>query len=275
MIDKNLTQPLQAKASIFSLPIASKEEYNSCRPCANLSKRRLSRAQRSQDTLAPKPTSVTSPLKVAKLRHLSVPPSFPSPASRTKPSPRRASAPAKVPTSKYSIQSPKDSDSICHIPTTSYSPWNTPTTDRLDISSSPDPSTPPLSPQWSLGLTSGQMTHTPQGYNGPTTPPALLPDLFPAPIVAPSTPLHLSPGYSLLPITDPFLQFQSQYDYFSDPSMVLPLDYNGSTLGPATGGFFSKSAFDTPPGFNHLSHGIPSTSPDHLENSFFNMYTVS
>jgi len=77
-----------------------------------------------------------------------------------------------------------------------------------------------------------------------------------------------------MPITDPFLQFQPQYDYFSGPSLVLPFDYNGSTSWPVTGGFFSKSAFDTPPESDHLFRGIPAPTPDPFENNIFSTYGI-
>jgi hypothetical protein len=75
-----------------------------------------------------------------------------------------------------------------------------------------------------------------------------------------------------MPITDPFLQFQPQYDYFSDPYLVPPFDYSGSVHGLTPGGFFSKNAFDTP---DNLSHGIPAPKTSNtFESNFFNTYVM-
>jgi len=166
------------------------------------------------------------------------------------------------------------------VPTTSVSPLNTPTTASLDIYSYPGPSTPPLHSQSPLDSILGRNTHTPQGLSyspsGPTTPPTLLPGLFSEPIVAPSSPVHLYPGSSLVPITDPFLQFLPHYDYFSDPSQTSPLDYSGSIPELATGAFSSKSAFDTPLGSDYLSHDIPThITYDSFEHTLFDAYIAS
>lgn len=279
VIDENPMQLPRAKPSIFSLLTTSKEKCDPWSSCAKLQKTKLSRTRRSQNPPTHKPTSTGPSLKAAKYRQLSVPRSFPSPPSRTKPMPRKASAPAKVSTSKDGRALPKHSDSIRHATlTTSSSPLKTPTADRLDTSTYPDPSTPPLCSQWSLGFTSSPPTQTPRclshSLTGPTTPPALSPDLFPVPIVVPSTPVHLFPGSSLMPITDPFLQFHPEFDYFSDPSLVSLFDYSGSTPGVAAGGFFSKSAFDTSIGPDPLYRDIPALGL--FENNLFNnTYTIS
>lgn len=279
MIDENRIQPPQPKASIFSLPVVWKEGNNSNCSRTKLPRRRLSKTQYSQDLLTPEPTSTAPPLKVAKSRQLSVPPSFPSPSSKIRSTPRKASAPTQVLTSKRATVSPTRPDSVCHTsPITSPPSLNTFTADRLGISFHPDPNTPPISPQWSFGLTLAQATHVPQSlpYSlaGPATPPALSPDLFSEPIIVPSTPVHLSPASSLIPITDPITQFQFQSDYFLNDS-VSPLDYSGLASGLATGGFFPKSVFDMPLVPDNLCNDIqtPRTS-DSFENNFFSAYAV-
>ena len=79
-----------------------------------------------------------------------------------------------------------------------------------------------------------------------------------------------------MPITDPFLQFPPQYDYFSGPYTVPTFDYGGFEPVLTTGGnHFSKSALDVPPGFGHL-RGIPALmASDSSENTFFNIHTLS
>ena len=78
-----------------------------------------------------------------------------------------------------------------------------------------------------------------------------------------------------MPITDPFLQFQPQYDYFSDPYLVSPFDYSGLVPGLAPGGFFSKNAFDTPLRPDNPSNGIPAPiTSNTFENNFFSTYAM-
>lgn len=278
VIDENPVQLLQPKTSIFSLPTVSKG-HTSCCLRARLPKKHHSKTQRSQDLLTLKPTAATSPLNATMPRQLSIPPSFPSSPLKIKTTPRKASAPTRFSASKHGTVSPKRSDSAFHLTSeTLKSPLNS-TGGRLDVLSrlGSDPS--PLSPQPPLYLTLDQTTHTLQilsgSLAGPATPPALLPGLFAEPVVAPSTPVHLSPGSSLASIADPFLHFQPQYDYFSDHSLASALDYSGLIPGVTTDGFSSKRAFDTPLGPNHPSYGIPipiTSGP--LENDFFNAYPV-
>jgi hypothetical protein len=90
-----------------------------------------------------------------------------------------------------------------------------------------------------------------------------------------STPVHLSPGSSLVPISDPFTQFQFQSDYFSDASFVSPFDYSRSTPGLAAGGLFSKNVFDAPLGSDYLFHAIPAPiTPNSFERNFSSTYAV-
>ena len=275
VIDENPQRPRQPKPSIFSLPVIAGGEHNGySRP--KLSKRKPSRAEALQ-----KPSTNRSsipPPKATKPRQLSIPPSFPSPFTRTKPTPRKASAPAHVSTSR---RTPHRNLQDCppHHLDDSPPPPNTLTDYGLDTYSHLGPSTPPLYSQSQLGSTLDRTTHTPQGLShspaGPATPPTLPPDLFSELIIVPSTPVRLSPGSSLMPIADPFLQFQSQYDYFSDPSLVSPFDCSGSAPGFATGSFFSKSTLDAPLWADH-SYAIPTPMPsDPFENNHFNTYTVS
>jgi len=265
---------------MFSLPAIWKEGGSSDHSRTKPLKRNLS-AQRSQYPLPPIPTSTIPPLKVVKTRRLSVPPSFPLPYSKTKPTPRKASAPARVPIPKRATASSKRSDSTYHsTPTTSPSPPGDPTTDRLETSSYSPPSTPPLyhrsSPNSAVDQATPTLPGSPNSPTGPNTPPVLPPDLFSEPIVVPSTPVHLSPGTSLMPITDPFLQFQSQYDYFSDPCLISSFDYNGLAHGLATGSFCSKSTFDTSLEYDNPSHCIlVPIAPDPFEYNFSSPYAVS
>jgi len=86
----------------------------------------------------------------------------------------------------------------------------------------------------------------------------------------------MSPGSSL-PITNPFLQSQPQYDYFLGSSLVSVLDYsyNGSTPGLTTDNFFSKNAFDMPLGFDYRGISSPIMTNPFNENNFLDIYTVS
>ena len=78
-----------------------------------------------------------------------------------------------------------------------------------------------------------------------------------------------------MPIADPFLQFEPQYEHFSDYSLGSTFTYNTPTFGLPTSDIFSKSTFDMPLGFDHFFHGIPKpTKPDPLENTLFNTYTM-
>lgn len=265
VIDENPAQPPQPRTSIFSLPTASKQ-YDSCSLRERLSKRKLSRTQRSQGSPTLKST--------AKSRQLSVPPSFPSLSSGTKTTSRKASAPARVSSSKRTTESSKLSDPTPHrTPTASPSTLNT-TDDNSDIFYNPGPSTPPLSSHSSLGLTLGQTTpqNFPGSLAGPVTPPALFPDLFSEPIVVPSS-VDLSPRSSLVPVADPFTQFRLQCDYFPNTSPTS--FYCGSTPGLATSRLPGKSALDTIIGSGYLSHEIPiPTTSASLENLFFSTYAV-
>ena len=75
-------------------------------------------------------------------------------------------------------------------------------------------------------------------------------------------------------ITDPFLQFEPQYDYLPAPFLDSTLSYSTSTPGLATS-YASKSPFDTPLGFDPLFHGnLTPTTPGHFESALFNTYGV-
>lgn len=79
-----------------------------------------------------------------------------------------------------------------------------------------------------------------------------------------------------MPIADPFLQFQSQLDYFSGPSPVSTFDDTRSTSVVAGGDLFSKGAFDTPLGFDQIFRDIPtSITSDIFASNFANAYNVS
>lgn len=77
-----------------------------------------------------------------------------------------------------------------------------------------------------------------------------------------------------MPIAGPFLQYQPQYDYFSDPALVPSFEYGGTTPGLSTDSFFSKSTFDTPLGLDRLYHGIPSPTISDPSDPF-NAYIIS
>lgn len=277
IIDENPQRSSQPKLSIFSLSVVTREEHSGghSQPKPPIRKPFRADAPPKQSTTCLR----TPPLRVTKPRQLSVPPSYPPSFTRAKSTPRKASAPARVSTLRHTAPSQPSGATHCITSTTSVSPLNTPTAGGLDTYSYPGPSTPPLYSISSLNSISGRTTHTPQSlpYSlaSPTTPPTLLPDLFSEPIVAPSTPIHLSPRSSLIPIIDPFLQFQPQSDYFSDHSLVSPFDYSGSTPGLATNGFVLKSALDAPLWPDH-SYGIPAPiTSNSLENDFLSTYTVS
>ena len=241
IIGEQPTESLQSKASIFSLPTALSEGTNPVTPHKERPKKGPSQSQ------PPRPISRTLSRKAVRPRQLSVPPSFLSSFSRAQPAPRKPSAPARVSTSKRASVPPQFPD---HTHSTSLIP-------------SPSPNAPtPDVPE----------TYT---YPGPTTPPVLSPDLFSEPLVVPPTPVRLSPGSSLMPIADPFLQFQPQYDYFSDPYLVSPFDYCGLAPELAPGGFFSKNAFDTPLGPDNPSHGIPAPMTSNtFERNFVSTYAM-
>lgn len=264
--------------SIFSPPVVAREEPTIRHSCPAPAKRKHSRAEAPRQLPRIKPSIL--PIKATKLRQLSEPPSLPLPSRKDKPTSRKASVPARVPLSRYAPASPHPSNSNRQtIPTTSTSLLNTPIACDQNAYPRPDPSVS-LYPRPSPKPVADHTTHTPQPQSysptGPTTPPALLPDLFSEPIVAPSSPVHLSPESSLIPITDPFLQFQLQTDYLSGPYLVSAFNYGKLSPGHTTGGSLSKCAFDTPFEFDHLIHGSPALlMSDPLENNFFNTYTVS
>jgi len=261
---------------MFSPPVAAREKPNSDYSRPKPPKRKHSRAE-----ALPKPSttgSSTLPLKATKPRRLSVPPSFPS--TKTKPTPRQTSAPARVSADRYASVSRQPWCSTRHTtPTTPTPPLNTPPACDLGAYPYPGPSSPPYS-RSPLSPNQDRIAHTlqdmPYTLTGPTTPPTLLPGLFSEPIVAPSSPVHLSPGSSLIPIADPFLQFLPQYGYFSDPSLVSSLNYGESSPGLAPGAFFPKGASGTPLALDHRSHDIPvHMTFDPFEIDFFNVYTAA
>ena len=272
-IDENPRQPRQPKPSIFSLPVVAREVFGTVRSRPKPLKRKCS--PRAKEPPTPFATKLgTSPPKTHNPRQNSAPP-FPSLSTRSKVTLRKTSAPSYVFTSRQAPESwgPSDSTYLA-VPTTPTS-LNTPTGDSgtyphlipslLSDRRSPFNST--------LDTTSHPPRVSSPSFDGPTTPPTLLPDLFSEPIVVSATPVRLSPRSSLMHIADPFLQFESHNDYLSGPSFGSTLNYSTSS-GPVTS-CFSKSAFDTPLGFDHLFHGIliPTTS-DHFESALFNTYTM-
>jgi len=268
VIDENPLQPSQSKASIFSVPAVLKDGRKAGLPRVKAPKRKLLSGLTSRGLPASKSDSVAPPLKTATSRQLSVPPSFLLPSPKARSSLRKASAPARV------SALPKLLDLIPHgTQTTSLSPLDDSTPGDLQPFHHPGPS-PPLSPQFSFNSTSYQTTYNMQGLPYPTKPPVFSQDPFPRPVIVPSTPVHLSPGSSLMPIIDPFHQFQLQCDHFLSASLDSPFDYIGSTPWLTTGGFLSKSAFDTPLGFDRPSSGIPAPiMPEPYEN-LLNSYAV-
>ncbi|KAF9654223.1 hypothetical protein BDM02DRAFT_3106516 [Thelephora ganbajun] len=274
VIDENPMQHPQSRGSIFSPPIIRKEMDNTSRSRIKLLKSELSKVEHPRELLASNLTSTVSLLKTAKPRQLSVPP-FPS-FPKTKPTSRKASAPARVSTQKRAPVLSTSPALTCL--TSSSSPLNTPTTGDLDIYTCPGTSTP-LRPQPPPNPTLGQTTNTsqalPYSIDGPTTPPTLLPDLFSEPIVVPPTLVHLSPRSSPLPIADPFIQPQLHNDYLSDISLVSSFHYSGFTPGFVAGGLSSKSVFDTPLGSDHLFCDTPTPiASKTFESDFFNTYAV-
>ena len=272
VIDESPKRPRQPVVSIFSPSAAARVEPNPATP----SKTTLSRSEISHKL---PPTKLSTPsLKTAKHCKLSARPPFPSATPRIKPILRKASAPARASLLKPAAVPPKSSDSTYRItPTTPPSPLNT-TTAALDIYTYPDPSTPSMYPQSPCDLTLGQITHTsqdlPYSLNGPTTPPASLPDLFSEPVVVPSIPLHLFPGSSLVPISDHFIPFQLQSDYLLNVSQVSSPHYSGFSPGLTAGGF-SKSVSDLPLGADYFSYNIPTTmTSGAFENNFVNTHAV-
>jgi hypothetical protein len=275
-IDENPRHCRQPKPSIFSLPVVTREEFGIDRSRPKLLKKKYSPRVKEP------PTSSTTrlgtfPPKTHKPRQYSAPP-FPSPSLRPRTTPRKTSAPPYLSRSRQIPESWRPSDSTyLTVPTTPTSPLNTPTAGDSDTCPNLVPNLLPDQPS-PFNPTLDTATHTPRGPSysptGPTTPPTLLPDLFSEPIVVSATPVRLSPRSSLMHIADPFLQFESQYDYPSDPSLGSTLSYSTSAPGFTTSGF-SKSAFDPPLGFDHLFHGnlIP-TASDHFESALFNIYTV-
>jgi len=272
VIDENPKQPSQPKTSIFSLPYVSKVGGNLGYPRTKLQRTKPFKSHRPQGLKS------ASPLGTAEPRQLSAPPSFLSPSLKAIPTSRKACASARVLTSqRTSAPSRRPDPTRRTTSTTSAPPLDTLPAGGF-ATSYPSPNNPLLHRQSPLDSTLGQSTHTPQDLShspaSPTTPPTLLPELFSEPIVVPSTPVRLSPRSSLIPITDPFLQFQPQYDYSPDPFLISTFNYGGSTPGLATGSLLSKSVFDTPLGYHYPSHCIPAPiTSDPFEN-IFNTYTV-
>lgn len=256
VIGEQPSEDPETKASIFSLPAPLNKGINTSSPLKGRSKRGNSRSKIPRETPTPKLSSSPPSCKAPKSRQLSVPPSFPS----TKPTSRETSVPPLVSSSQYPPGSQPPSSTTRHTTPTTPTPLpNTPTTCDQDAYFYPNPSTPPclrspLEPVFErTAYTLRGLSNSP---TGPTTPPTLLPDLFSEPIVTTPTSVHLSSGSSLMPITDPFLQFRPQCDYFSDPFPSPALDYSGLTPRLTAGGLFCKNAFDTPLGFDQFFHGI-------------------
>lgn len=276
VIDENQQQSPPSKASIFSLPAVCKKICRAGHPRPKFSKREPPKMHDSRKLPTFDSASTVSPLKVSKPRQLSVPPSFPASSARARLTSRKTSTPARAFAPKRAPASPKSSDSGRHIvPTISPFLRDIHTTSDLDTFPCLSPGAPVClhSPPDSM---LDRDSYIRQGLSSPmtglTTPTTLLPNLLPEPTVVPSTPVHLSLGFSLLPITDPFTQFQSHGDYFSNTS---PFDYDGFAPGHITGGHPSKNPFDTLLGPDHLSHCIltPVTSKT-FEMNCLNTYAV-
>ena len=272
VIDESPPHSSQHRSSIFSLPVVPKEGEK-----ANCSRRkspkgRHSGVRNSRERAAHNPTSP----EVTKPRQLSAPPSFSPPCPTSKSNPRRASAPASTP--KRTPVSSQPADSTLYAVSTSSLTPTAPTPGCLDAFHS-GPTTPIVHLQTSLGSPSGQATQAPWDLSyplsGPITPPSAFPDLFSEPIVIPSTPVRLSPRSSLTPMSDSLLQFQPQYDYFSDLSLISAAGYGGTAIGLVTGSLFSKDVFGTPLGTDHLFHGISVPMLSELSENFFNTYPIS
>lgn len=271
VIDENPRQPRQSKPSLFSLPASAREELSIGRSRSKPPKRKHSLRANEPPALS---ALDVSPSKIVKPRRHSVPP-FPSPPMRAKATPRRTSAPPRV-SMRGQAPEPSQPFGLTHTSLTRVSLLNSPVAGGSDRYSCSLPSTLLEQPP-PFDTTLDRTTHLLQGSShsptGPTTPPTLLPDIFSEPIVVPSTPIHLSPRSSLMPIADPFLQFESQSDYFSDSSLGFTFNYDTLTPGLASGGCLSTTAFGAPLGFDHLFHGNPTpTTPDSLESPL--LYTV-
>jgi hypothetical protein len=277
-IDKYPRQSPQSKPSTFSLPVVAREELGNTRSRPKPPKR--SRFSRSEEPPMLSAARSCTPLpNAAKYRRHSIPP-FPSSSSRAKATPRKTSTPPRVSTLRQTPEPSQSSDLTHHTgpemstylldsPTTNSDAYSYPVLNALHDQRPPAP----FDSTWDRSAPTPQ--DLPYSFNGPTTPPTLLPDLLSEPIVVPGTPIHLSPRSSLMPIVDPFLQFEPQYDYFSGSSTNYALNYSTLPLGLATDGLSSKTMFDPLPRFNHLFQGnpIPAT-PDNFENTLFNTYTM-
>lgn len=256
-IDENRRRPWRSKPSIFSLPIVAKEEPDMGHHRPKPLKKKHSTRANKPPALPATSLGISLP-EAAKPRRHSVPP-YPSSPPRTKATLRKISTPPQQ--SKF-------------LDPTQLTGPTTPTS-LLNASTAGDPNTyPSYIPSALLNqppLDSTPDISTPRGLSytlaGPTTPPAYPPHLFPEPVVVPATPVRLSPRSSLMPITDPFLQFEPQYDYFTGLSLGSTLNYGPPAPELATGGFFPKSTFDTPLGFDHLFHiNLTPTPFDLFEN---------
>lgn len=244
-LDEKPQQPRQSKPSIFSLPVVSRKELGIDRSRPKPPKRKNTPRDKEPSVLSTG-RSGPSPPKPVKHRQHSIPP-FPLPSTRTKTTLRKTSAPPHVSVPRQTPESPQSSESPHHAGPTTQTYPNTLIPGGSDAYSYSTP-TALLDQRLPFNSTLERTPHTPQSFSppltGPTTPPAFPLDPFSEPIVVPNTPVRLSPRSSLMPIADPFLQFEPQYDYFSS-YLGSAFNYSTSTPGLATSDFFSKGTFDT------------------------------
>lgn len=255
----------QSKSSMFVPPAVSGMVSNPVQPCPQPPKRQHRRYEALHKL--PAARSCTSPRKTTKPRQLSLPP-FPTSPAKNGPAQRKASVPIPVPSTRHASGSQLPLQPNLHTAPPAPTSPNAPPYGDQNISSLPGLVTP-LNPRSSSQP--GRTSHAPQGWSysptGPTTPPTLLPDLFSEPAVASSSPVHLSPGSSLIPIADPFLQFQPQYDYFTDPCLISAFDCYGSIPELAPGNLFSKGGLNSSFGFDSLLWHSSTTALDPLKTS--------
>ena len=170
--------------------------------------------------------TINSPQKVAKLRQLSVLPSFPQTTPKIRTARRKASAPATMSPLENIIGSPNPPDSLLNIP---QMPSNTPPpslTSNLDTVPHPRPTTPHLTSCRPSLLGIGSSSHDSSWWSsGPITPPSFSSEVFWEPIIASPAPAPPEPfPKSTISV---FTQFQLQWGCSPYISMESPFDVTG------------------------------------------------
>lgn len=241
VIEENPIPSPTHKASIFSLPVMSKGESDIPGPRAKSSRRNPSQRCRKPPATKSIPAAILP--KTVKSRQLSLPP---LPTSSPRPTPRKASAPTV--TSPLKPVPPMFSNPHRYItPMSSSTPPTNVLVSGLDTNPRFSLASHSVYPQLSFDSPLDSATFIAQNSSyppsAPATPPTVAPDLYSEPVVV--SPIQFASDFFPTNLTDPFAQFQLQYDHLLRTPLISPSGRNASSLGLVAGDPYPKGAFST------------------------------